>query len=94
MYDGKFYYSTGATKIKGFRAFFYFKDVLEDKSVASAKSRIAFDFSDDPTAIQGIARLGVNNGRIYSLRGQNMGENMDKLPKGVYIMNGKKVVKK
>lgn len=94
LYDGKFYYSTGATKIKGFRAFFYFKDVLEDKSVASAKSRIAFDFSDDPTAIQGIARLGVNNGRIYSLRGQNMGENMDKLPKGVYIMNGKKVVKK
>ncbi len=94
LYEGKFYYSNGSTKMKAFRAFFDFGDVLNDKSVAASRSRIAFDFTDDPTAIQGIARLGVNDGRIYSLRGQNMGEKMDKLPKGVYIVNGKKVVKK
>ena len=92
LYDGKFYYSTGATKMKAFRAFFEFYDELENK--AAARSRIAFDFSDDPTAIKGIGRSIVSNGSIYSLRGQNMGENMDKLPKGVYIRNGKKVVKK
>lgn len=94
LYNGNFYYSTGETKMKAFRAFFNFYDELEDKSVAASRARIAFDFTDDPTAIQGIARLGVNDGRIYSLRGQNMGEKMDKLPKGVYIVNGKKVVKK
>lgn len=92
LYEGKFYYSTGATKMKAFRAFFNFYDELENK--AAAKSRIAFDFNDDPTAIQGIGRSIASDGRIYSLRGQNMGEKMDKLPKGVYIVNGKKVVKK
>ena len=92
LYEGKFYYSTGATKMKAFRAFFEFYDELENK--AAAKSRIAFDFNDDPTAIQGIGRSIASDSRIYSLRGQNMGEKMDKLPKGVYIVNGKKVVKK
>lgn len=92
LYEGKFYYSTGATKMKAFRAFFNFYDELENKE--AAQSRIAFDFNDDATAIQGIGRSDVNDGRIYSLRGQNMGEKMDKLPKGVYIVNGKKVVKK
>lgn len=32
--------------------------------------------------------------RIYSLSGQYMGKDKNKLPKGVYIVNGKKEIKK
>lgn len=34
------------------------------------------------------------DGRIYSLSGQYMGKDKTKLPKGVYIINGKKEIKK
>ena len=34
-----------------------------------------------------------NSKYIYGLNGQNMGTDASALPKGVYIINGKKVVK-
>ena len=35
----------------------------------------------------------VQNGMIYDLQGRKMGTTWDELPKGLYIVNGKKIVK-
>jgi hypothetical protein len=35
----------------------------------------------------------INDGRIYSISGQYMGTDWNALGKGIYIMNGKKIVK-
>ena len=51
-------------------------------------------------AASGIAGITMSNeyqGSIYTLQGVKVGENassFDNLKKGIYIMNGKKVVKK
>ena len=34
-----------------------------------------------------------NNGRIYNLNGQMVGNDLESLPRGIYIVNGKKVIK-
>lgn len=90
LYDNKFYYSTGATKMKAFRAYFDFDDVLDNKALAA--TRILFDVNENTTGINGIAKSSVT-GRIYSMTGQFMGNKMEKLAKGVYIIDGKKVIK-
>lgn len=54
---------------------------------------ISFEYSSTPTAIEGVE--AVNAGtvkRIYNLSGQYMGSDTENLPKGLYIVNGKKVV--
>jgi len=83
--SGKFWYSTGSNTMKGFRAFFNFVDVLS--AVEGAASRINITF-DDVTAIKGIKTDGEEE--IYTLSGQRV----NKAGKGVYIVNGKKVIKK
>ncbi len=50
---------------------------------------IGFDF-DDATAIDGIAAEKVSNGEVYNLQGQRVMN----AKKGLYIMNGKKVLVK
>lgn len=47
------------------------------------------------TAIQSITNQNdfIKNQTIYDLRGHQVGTNPDALPKGIYIINGKKVVK-
>ena len=85
----KFYYSTGKTKMKAFRAYFDFVDLLAEVDDASA--RITMSFDDDATGISEAKRLS-DNGAYYSLDGRKL----DKRPvrKGVYIRNGKKNVVK
>lgn len=89
--DNKFWYSTGSTKIKGFRGYFTFRDILTKVDEASAKVIMYFD--DEVTSIENINNEGLN-GNIYSVGGQYMGTNTNRLQRGVYIVNGKKVVKK
>ena len=86
----KFWYSVGSTKMKAFRAYFYFYDVLAsfDESYAS---RIALTF-DNTTGIRDHERETIDNERCYDLQGREI-ENR-KSAKGVYIVNGKKVVNK
>lgn len=84
---GKFYYSIGDTKIKGFRAYFNFDDLLTEFENEYAASRINITF-DDVTAIKGIKTDGEEE--IYTLSGQRV----KNASKGVYIVNGKKVIKK
>ena len=83
---GKFWYATGNTKaMKAYRGYFEFYDVLTEAEGAASRINITFD---DVTAIKGIKTDGEE--KIYTLSGQRV----NKAGKGVYIVNGKKVIKK
>lgn len=81
----KFWYSTGATIIKAFRAYFEFIEVLS--RVAEAKVR--FIVGEDATAIEGITPY-MEDGVWYTLDGRQL--NGKPTEKGVYIVNNKKVI--
>ncbi len=89
----KFYYASENTKpLKGFRGYFTFYDALSD--VASANIGIMIDNEAD--YIEGISTSQVANGDVYTVSGMYVGKNLDlkKLPRGMYIVNNKKVVVK
>lgn len=88
----KFWYSKGNTKMKAYRAFFELADILT--SVEAAGAKVSFIFDGTPTSIQGVSTLTEDSNEIYSVSGMNVGKDASRLQRGVYIMNGKKVVKK
>lgn len=81
----KFWYSTGGTKIKAFRAYFMLNDVLS--GVAEAKVRFMVD--EDAAAIEGITS-DMEDGVWYTLDGRPL--NGKPTERGVYIVNNKKVL--
>ncbi len=89
--DNKFWYSTGATRMKGFRAYFYFQDVLADYDGATS-ARIGMVLTDE--AVTGISEMMTKrhgeSERYYNLKGQQV----DSPSKGLYIKDGKKMVVK
>lgn len=92
-----FYYASYDTKpMKGFRAYFYFKD--QDAALTTAADGVKFNFSvndDEPTSIDGISTIEKVADGVYNVSGQKVSESsLEGLPKGVYIVNGKKVFKK
>ena len=94
LYGNKFYYSNGATKMKAFRGYFDFYDVLTEVEEATAASRIFFVYNGGTTSIGEISTPNVLQGAVYNLNGQFMGADVDlkSLPKGIYMVDGKKVV--
>lgn len=73
--------------------------VGEDEKLGTSGARLSLGGFDDSTAT-GIVDVNVNekvnisNNKVYSINGQYMGTSLNKLPKGIYIINGqKKVVK-
>ena len=87
--ENKFWYSMGKTNMKGYRAYFYFQDVLAAYYEVSP-ARIGMVFTDETeTGISEIRakRHGENN-RYYNLKGQLV----DNPSNGLYIKNGKKIV--
>lgn len=92
--DNKFYYSLGSTRMKAFRGYFDIKDVLSNPS--SASTRAFINFGDGTTGIRNANLEGEETGKVYSMTGQYMGEreSLKSLPKGVYIIDGKKVINK
>lgn len=87
--DNKFWYSTGKTNIKAFRGWFELGAVLGKDTDFGAKVRFVID--DAPTSIEGIENGNVD-GDVYTLQGIYVGRDVDKsrLPKGIYIIDGKK----
>lgn len=82
---GKFWYSAGLTTMKAFRAYFEFLDVLSEVDNAGVKMYVNID--DEET---GIENVNVNdNSMIYDLSGRRV----SKVQKGIYIINGKKILK-
>ena len=82
---GKFWYSKGLTKMKAFRAYFEFADVLASVEGSSAPVFISFD--GGTTGINNVKQT-VGDNKYYNLNGQYV-ENPGK---GLYIQNGKKVI--
>lgn len=95
--NNKFYYSTGTAKMKAFRAYFDFQnDELTDKSAGVSNAKISM-FFDETTGISDIkSKTKVDSDAVYNINGQYVGKNIDMntLPKGVYIINGKKKIVK
>jgi hypothetical protein len=86
----KFWYSVGNTKMKAFRAYFNFYDLLSDFD-ENYESRIAMSFESETTGIAEIenGKLPIDNS-AYDLQGRKV----LKPVKGLYIRNGRKEVAK
>jgi hypothetical protein len=92
----KFWYSVGNTKMKAFRAWFDFDDLLPDFEDKYAEARISMTF-DESTGISSNNRETINDNRYYDLQGRRVPESVirnSELNQGLYIVNGKKVVVK
>lgn len=84
--DGKFYIpAEGKETMKGFRAYF-----LVPKNTAAAALNLSFG---DATGINGVAADAEKNVKVYNVNGQYVGTSLEALPKGLYIVGGKKVLK-
>ena len=84
---GKFWYSVGLTKMKAYRAYFDFYDVLKEVEGASVKMAV-----DDLDAPDGLEAPEVSNAAadIFNLYGCRIAKPQQH---GVYIINGKKTLK-
>jgi hypothetical protein len=88
---GKFWYSKGKSKLRSFRAYFDFYDLLPESESSEAGSRITFSISDsEQTTIVDVRRVPAFLGGIYTLNGLQVQHPV----KGLYIRNGKKVIVK
>lgn len=84
--DGKFYVpAEGKETMKGFRAYF-----LVPKNTTAAALNLSFG---DATGINGVAADAEKNVKVYNVNGQYVGTSLEALPKGLYIVGGKKVLK-
>lgn len=84
----KLYYSSGKTKMKAFRAYFSFQDVLAEMNTASA--RIMLSVGGDATGIRLDGQSTISSG-VYDLQGRRVEK---PAKKGLYVRSGKKVIVK
>lgn len=80
--SNKFWYSTGNTNVKGFRAWFDL-DAILDKNLDLARVTMSFE---DPTGINEV--FVQEDDRYFNLSGQQVKPEK----KGLYIQNGKKKI--
>lgn len=77
--------AVGKNKMNGFRAYF---NVPSGTSAANVNINFG-----DATGISGVEADAVKNAKVYNLNGQYVGTSLDALPGGIYVVNGKKVMK-
>ena len=82
--EGKLAKINAKTTMKGLRAYFVFPT-----NAAAAK----LNFDDETTGINNIETNATVNGKVYNLNGQYVGNSLNGLKKGIYVVNGKKVIK-
>jgi hypothetical protein len=85
----EFWYSTGKTVMKGFRGYFQFTDVVP----RSSSAKVTFNVDGEATSIDGMNIKYAVEG-VYDLSGRKIqlqDGDLNKLQKGVYIIDGKKV---
>ena len=83
----KFYYSAGKTNIMAFRGWFELEAILDETVSANANINITFD--DEATGINTVHGANGNAEGTYDLQGRKVEEPTNK---GLYIVNGHKVV--
>lgn len=76
----------GKETMKGFRAYF---NVPSNASAAALNINI----DGETTGINSIETEAAVNGKVYNLNGQYVGNSLNGLKKGIYVVNGKKVIK-
>ena len=86
--SNKFYYSDGSIKMKGYRAYFEFLDVLTEIE-GGPHVKIFFGGDDDETGIDRVITGRRTEDDVYDLSGRRVGRQPQR---GIYIVNGKKVV--
>ena len=82
--QGKLAKINANTTMKGLRAYFVFPT-----TTAAAK----LNFDGETTGINNIETNATVNGKVYNLNGQYVGNSLNGLKKGIYVVNGKKVIK-
>lgn len=82
--EGKLAKINEGTTMKGLRAYFVFPT-----NTAAAK----LNFDGETTGINNIETEATVNGKVYNLNGQYVGNSLNGLKKGIYVVNGKKVIK-
>lgn len=87
--DNMFWYSTGKTRMKAYRAYFDFSDVLSTLDATAV--RLLIDDDLEATSLKSsVVSRDESDGRFYNLNGQRV----SRPSKGIYIVKGKKVVLK
>lgn len=100
MSGGKMYELSRDTRIKGFRGWITLThSIFDNPSSSAAGARIAIDgiIDGEATAINLHSIVPVNPNTItavYDLSGRKVGTSVGNLPKGMYIVNGKKLLVK
>ena len=97
------YVSAGSSYGKGYRAWFKKKETTSGGKINSISLVIDNPGDDDDNVVTTIDMvdvdpdvfnaLGIATG-VYNLNGQKVSDDMRSLPKGIYIVNGKKIVRK
>ena len=90
--SNKFWYSAGKTTMEGYRGYFYFQDVLTDYAASSSEVKVSFCI-DGETGIEEIQTsksANIQDDQVFDLSGRRV----EKVSKGIYIINNKKVVVK
>lgn len=89
--QNKFWYSRGLTKMKAFRGYFYFADILAsyyETSNNNQGAKAIIVFNADPTGINNVEQRNKHPEGLYNLNGQKLKE----VQKGIIIRDGKKYV--
>lgn len=81
--EGKLAMINAKTTMKGLRAYFVFPK----------KAAAKLNFNGEATGINSIETEAAVNGKVYNLNGQYVGNSLNGLKKGIYVVNGKKVIK-
>ena len=95
--ENLFWYSAGKTKTKAFRAYFEFADVLTSVENGASAANIRLSIKEgETTGARGVGdgiadRTGKEG--VYTLQGVKV-DGVKTLPKGVYVVDGKKVMVK
>ena len=86
--DAEFRHPKPGTTMKGMRAYFYCSPDVQ-------ASQMKVGFSENSTDIKDIEQNNIqaNSQRIYTIKGTYVGTDKSALPKGIYIIGGKKYIK-
>lgn len=87
--ENKFYEPTESDKtLKALRGYFIVPD-------ATSASKMNISIDGETTSISGLHLNGnLESGKVYNLNGQYLGNDVKRLGKGIYVVNGKKYIVK
>ncbi len=91
--NNKFWYSTGKTKMQAYRGYFDFYDIITEAEDTYSEAKVYINFGGETTYINTLPFKNNGNANIFSIDGKKMGNDMNKLNRGIYIQNSRKVVK-